>query len=102
MLLVNSVEDDITEAQVLCFECREKRAAWCATSPTAQLRSYVKITSGSVRDDTLAGVLDNRRSLLEDWRTLVDTQCRLILRICLDQQHARGGACRVEVVSPTW
>ena len=84
---------------VLCFECREKIAAWCATSPTVQLRSYVKITSGSARDDTFTGVLDNRRSLLEDWRTLVDTQCRLIRRICLDQQHVALDAFLADVGS---
>jgi len=64
-----------------------------------QLRSYVKITSGSARDDTFTGVLDNRRSLLEDWRTLVDTQCRLIRRICLDQQHVALDAFLADVGS---
>lgn len=67
----------------LCPSCRADRDAWLRYRPTYP----IKIASGASRDDTVAGVLDNRRARAESTYQLIRDQIALIHRICAAKHH---------------
>lgn len=69
----------------MCPACREAADKWLHSNPLQVLGGGIKIVSHAAYDDSVAGVMANRRYRWQQWRDLVVFQMDLIRRICADK-----------------